>query len=153
MTNLEEKVKEKIEPIIQNLGYQLYDVEYAKEGKEHFLRVFIDKTEGIGLEDCETVSNAINPILDEEDYIKEQYFLEVSSPGVERRLRTSKHFEENIGKQIEVRLFKPIDGKKIYVGTLESFSHDSIILKEEKEIEIPAKNISMVKTVYNWDEE
>ena len=80
MANIEEKVETLVKPIIEGLGYELYDVEYAKEGKNYFLRIFIDKQEGIDLNDCEKVNDAINSKLDEEDYIKEQYFLEVSSP-------------------------------------------------------------------------
>ena len=80
MASIEEKVETLVKPIIENLGYELYDVEYAKEGKNYFLRIFIDKEEGINLNDCEKVNDAINDKLDEKDYIKEQYFLEVSSP-------------------------------------------------------------------------
>lgn len=80
MANIEEKVETLVKPIIEDLGYELYDVEYAKEGKNYFLRIFIDKKEGIDLNDCEKVNDAINNKLDEKDYIKEQYFLEVSSP-------------------------------------------------------------------------
>lgn len=153
MANLEEKVKDKIEPTIEQLGYELYDVEYVKEGKDYFLRVYIDKETGIDLEDCEQVSNAINPILDEEDIIKEQYFLEVSSPGIERRLRTEKHFEENMGKEVEIKLFTPIDGKKIYDGILEKVTKEDIYLKENESIKLPRKNIALVKTIYHWEKE
>ena len=77
--NIESKVEKLLEDIIKNLGYELYDVRYEKEGKDYYLRIIIDKLEGININDCETVNNAINDILDEADYIKEQYFLEVSS--------------------------------------------------------------------------
>ena len=87
LANIEERVEAFIKPTIEKMEYDLYDVEYAKEGKNYFLRIFIDKPEGIDLEDCEKVSNEINDLLDEADYIKEQYFLEVSSPGIERVLR------------------------------------------------------------------
>lgn len=80
MANIEEKVENLLKPTIEKIGYDLYDVEYAKEGKNFFLRILIDKQEGISIEDCEKVNNAINDLLDEADYIKEQYFLEVSSP-------------------------------------------------------------------------
>ena len=80
MANIEEKVENLLKPIIENLGYELYDVEYAKEGKNYYLRIFIDNEKGINLNDCEKVSDSINNIIDEADYIKEQYFLEVSSP-------------------------------------------------------------------------
>ena len=90
--NIETKVENLLKPIIENLGYELYDVLYVKEGKDYYLRVVIDSSKGIDLDDCEKVNNAINDILDEADYIKEQYFLEVSSPGLERLLRKDKHF-------------------------------------------------------------
>ena len=97
MASVEEKVEKLIEPIIEKIGYELYDVEYAKEGKNYFLRIFIDNEKGIDLNDCEKVNDAITDILDNENYIKEQYFLEVSSPGIERILRKDKHLRQNIG--------------------------------------------------------
>lgn len=113
MANIEEKVEDLVKSKIEELGYKLYDVEYAKEGKDIFLRIYIDNEKGIDLTDCEKVSTEINDILDEADYIKTEYFLEVSSPGIERILRKDSHLEENIGKDIEVKLFKPIDKEKI----------------------------------------
>lgn len=112
LASIEEKVEMLLNNTIQQLGYDLYDVEYAKEGKDYFLRIFIDKPEGIDLEDCEKVNDAINGLLDEADYIKEQYFLEVSSPGIERNIRKEKHLEKNIGQKIEIKLFKPINRNK-----------------------------------------
>ena len=103
MANIEEKVEKLVEPIIEKIGYELYDVEYAKEGKNYFLRIFIDNEKGIDLNDCEKVNDSITDILDKENYIKEQYFLEISSPGIERVLRKDKHLEQNIGKDINVK--------------------------------------------------
>lgn len=111
MAKIEEKVESLIEPKVQELGYNLYDVEYVKEGKEYYLRVYIDKDTGISLEDCELVSNNINELLDQADYIKEQYFLEVSSPGIERILKKDKHLKDNIGAKVQIKLFKPVNGK------------------------------------------
>lgn len=116
MASIEEKVEALLESTIQEIGYELYDVEYAKEGKDYFLRIFIDKPEGIDLEDCEKVNDAINDLLDEADYIKEQYFLEVSSPGIERNIRKEKHLKQNLEKEIEVKLFKPIGRSKAMDG-------------------------------------
>ena len=97
MANIEERVETLVEKTIENLGYQLYDVQYAKEGKDYFLRIFIQKENGtISLEDCEKVNNEIEEMLDTADYIKEQYFLEVSSTGIEKQIRKTKHFQENI---------------------------------------------------------
>ncbi len=152
MASIEEKVTKLVEPIIENLGYELYDVEYAKEGKNYFLRIFIDNEKGIDLNDCEKVNDAVNDILDKENYIKEQYFLEISSPGIERILRKDKHLEQNIGKDINVKLFKKDEnGAKEYFGTLKEFNQNEIIIEtEEQEIKIERKNISQIKTVYNW---
>ncbi len=152
MASIEERVETLIKPTIEKIGYDLYDVEYAKEGKNYFLRVFIDKPEGIDLEDCEKVNNAINDLLDEADYIKEQYFLEVSSPGIERVLRKDKHIEQNIGKEVQVKLFKKDENaKKEYQGTLQGFKEETIIVETNVgKIEIERKNIAQIKTIYDW---
>ena len=152
MANIEEKVEKLVEPIIEKIGYELYDVEYAKEGKNYFLRIFIDDEKGIDLNDCEKVNDAITDILDEENYIKEQYFLEVSSPGIERVLRKDKHLEQNIGEQINIKLFKKDEnGKKEYFGQLKEFDDFKIVIEQdENEIQVERKNISQIKTVYNW---
>lgn len=153
MASIEERVEKLIENEIENLGYKLYDVQYAKEGKDYFLRVFIDKTNSsIDLNDCEKVSDVINPLLDKEDIIKEMYFLEVSSPGIERVLRKEKHFEENIGKEVEINLFKPLNNKKEYVGILNKWDEKNIYIEtEETQISIERKNISLMKLKYNWN--
>ena len=152
MANIEEKVEKLVEPIIENIGYELYDVEYSKEGKNYFLRIFIDNEKGIDLNDCEKVNDAITEVLDDANYIKEQYFLEVSSPGVERVLRKDKHLEKNKGKEIAVNLFKKDEnGKKEYKGILIDFSNENKKIKEQNdEIVIERKNISQIKTVFNW---
>lgn len=149
MANIEQKVENLLKEKIESLGYELYDVEYSKEGKNYFLRIFIDKKDGIDLNDCEKVNNEINDLLDGADYIKEQYFLEVSSPGIERILRKDKHLKENIGKEITIKLFKKDErGNKEYQGILEQFNEDTIKLVNE--IVIERKNIAQIKTVYNW---
>lgn len=152
MAKIEEKVERLIEPKIQELGYNLYDVEYVKEGKDYYLRVYIDKDTGISLEDCELVSNDINEILDQADYIKEQYFLEVSSTGVERVLKKDKHLQSNIGTKVQVKLFKPFNGQKQYEGILRDYSETTIYLETEKGIlEIERQNIGQIKTVFDWN--
>ena len=150
MANIEEKIEKLTYDVIENLGYELYDIEYVKEGKDYFLRLYIDSDKGIDLNDCERVSNSITELLDKEDYIKEQYFLEVSSPGVERVLRKDKHLKANIGKEIQIKLFKPLEGYKQYKGILKDFSNDYVTILNVKEIKIDRKNISQIKTVYNW---
>ena len=148
MAKIEERVEELIKDKIENIGYSLYDVEYAKEGPNYYLRIFIDSEKGIDLNDCEKVSNEINEKLDEADYIKEQYFLEVSSPGVERVLRKDRHLEQNIGKQVEAKLFKKDEnGSKNYIGELKKFDEETVTIDEVK---IERKNIAQIKTIYEW---
>ena len=152
MAKIEEKVEELIKDKIENIGYSLYDVEYAKEGPNYYLRVYIDSPNGIDLNDCEKVSNEINDVLDEANYIKEQYFLEVSSPGIERILRKDSHLEQNIGNQVEVKLFKKDEnGNKSYIGELKEFDEDTITVEAIEEVKIERKNIAQIKTIYDWD--
>jgi len=149
--NITAKVTELVENIIIDLGYDLYDVEYLKEGKDYILRITIDNDEGINIEDCEKVSNAINDILDSADYIKDQYNLEVSSPGLERILKKDKHFEKQIGNEIYIKLYKSVNGLKEVQGVLKEYSPEKLILdvKDEK-IEIECKDIAIAKTIFNW---
>ena len=152
MAKIEEKVQELLEPIINKLGYDLYDVIYTKEGKDYYLKIFIDKEEGIGIEDCEKVNNEINDILDEKDLIPESYFLEVSSPGVERLLRKEKHFLKNIGKEIIIKLYRPINKKREFTGLLNSFENGIVTLELEKEIlKFELKAIVSVNTVFDFE--
>lgn len=171
MANIEERVEQLIKSKIENLGYELYDVQYVKEGQNYFLRVFIEKPNGdIDLTDCETVSNGINDVLDEADYIKEQYFLEVSSTGVEKVLRKDRHLETHIGEKVEIKLFKPLqisvqndedkkqkrsksNDTKELIGVLKNFNQDQITLQTEGErtIDIDRKDISHIKTIFDWE--
>ncbi len=150
-TNIETRVEELLKSIIENIGYELYDVRYEKEGKDYYLRIIIDKPEGIDINDCEKVNNAINDILDEADYIKDQYFLEVSSPGLERILRKDKHFEKQIGNEISLKLFKAINKQKELIGILEEYNKDELTIKVDDEtLKINLKDIAIAKTVFNW---
>ena len=157
MTNLEEKVESLIKEKIENLGYKLYDVQYVKEGQNYYLRVFIEKENGtINLNDCEKVNNGINELLDKADYIKEQYFLEVSSTGLEKLLRKDSHLQENIGNEVQVSLYKPIEilekKQKEFTGTIINFNDNEINFKiDNKEITIDRKSISQIKTIFDWD--
>lgn len=154
MASIEEKVEKLIQKPIEDLGYSLYDVQYVKEGQNYFLRVFIEKEDGtIDLNDCEKVNNGINDILDTADYIKEQYFLEVSSTGIEKVLRKDKHLQSHLGEIVEVNLFKPVEGQKEFIGTLEGFDENNITLKlENNNIILLRKDISLIKTVFDWEE-
>ncbi len=149
MANIENKVEDLVTPKIEKLGYEVYDVEYVKEGKNYFLRIYIDSPKGIDINDCEKVNNEIMDLLDEADYIKEQYFLEISSPGIEKILRKDKHLKNNIGTEINIKLFKKDEnGKKEYQGILKDFNKDYITIND---MNIERKNIAQIKTIYNWD--
>jgi len=119
--NIASTVRDLISPTVLELGYVVWDVEYAKEGADFHLTVTIDNNDGITIEDCERVHRAIDPILDEADPIESAYHLNVSSPGIERELSRDMHFEYAVGKRVRIRLFKAIDGKKEFEGTLTAF--------------------------------
>ena len=151
MASIENKVEDLIKEKIEKLGYELYDVEYAKEAKNYFLRIYIESENGISLDDCEKVSNEIDEPLDKSNIIAEQYFLEVSSTGIEKVLRKDNHLEKNIGEEVEVKLFKKDDkGNKSYIGNLKSFNEKEIIIETDEEVIIERKNIAQIKTIYNW---
>ncbi len=152
MTKLEKDVFNCLEPIINNIGYELYDVIYEKTGKnDNHLIIFIDKDEGILIEDCEKVNNEINDILDEKNFINDQYYLEVSSPGLERRIREKKHFEKYINSLVRINLYKPIDKEKELIGELISFDEENIKIRiENSEKNIERKNISKITTYYDF---
>ncbi len=116
--NIAAKVRELAEPLADELGIWVWDVEYVKEGARRVLRITVDSEEGIGIEDCERLHRAIDPLLDEADLIEEQYYLEVSSPGIERELKTDIHIEACEGWDVEVKLYAPRDGSKLFRGVL-----------------------------------
>lgn len=149
--NIEKKTTDLLKNIIQDLGYELYDVEYLKEGNEYHLCIYIDKENGIDISDCEKVNDAINPVLDEADYIKNQYYLEVSSSGLEKNLRNKEHFEKQIGKKIEVKLYVKIENQKVFQGILKEYNKDFLILElEQNEIKINLDQVASAKTVFDW---
>lgn len=149
MTSLEKKIEDLVKPIIENLGYKVYDVIYQKEGKDNYLKIFIDSDKGIDLNDCEKVNNSVNDILDEKDYIKAQYYLEISSPGLERNLRRDEQFLDNINKKIEVHLYNSINNNKTVTGVLKEYNENNIVIDD---IKIEKSNITSAKTIYNWEE-
>lgn len=151
MTSLEKKIFEELEPIINGLNISLYDVIYEKEGKDFYLRIFIEKDGGVDISDCENVNNAINDILDEKDFIKGHYYLEVSSAGLEKTLRLDKHFEDNIGNKIQISLYKPINNSKNVIGILKDYNDEKVIVESDEIIEINKNDISLIKTVFDWD--
>lgn len=132
--NLINEICNLVEPIVIGEGYELYHVEYTKESGEYYLRIYIDNEKGIGLDDCEKVSRKISDMLDIEDPIKESYYLEVSSPGVERVLYSDKHLQDSIDKNVTIRLTKKLEGKKIFEGALVDYNDDEVKLNSNNSI-------------------
>lgn len=152
--NIVSEVSEALTPVINDLGYEVWDIEYVKEGADYFLRFTIDSDDGITIEDCEKVHRAIDPLLDELDPIEDAYNLQVSSPGLERDVKYPWHYEALIGEKLELRLFAPTaayPGKKSFVGTLEAFENGVIRLRDgENTYEIPLEAVSKAKTVFDF---
>lgn len=152
MSKIEEKIEELVTEPITKLGYRVYDVMYVKEGRDNYLRIFIDNDAGISIDDCEKVNNEITDMLDDANIIKDQYFLEISSPGVERHIRKETHLEEHINKDIDVKLFKPINKQKELVGRLKEFNKDTLtLLVENEKIKLERNNISSMKRAFKWE--
>lgn len=120
-----------LQPIAAAQGVEIYDVEYVKEGGDYYLRAYIDKEEGVTIVDCENVSRALSDALDREDFIPDAYILEVSSPGLGRALKKDRHLARSIGQEVEIKLYKPLEGTKEYAGVLKAFDEDSIVIAEE----------------------
>ncbi len=150
--SIRETVREAIEPTVTELGYVIWDVTYTKIGADYHLEITIDSDEGIGIDDCEKVHRAIDPILDECDPIEDFYYLEVSSPGIERELRTPEHFAAMIGERVEVKLFAPKDGAKSFVGELSGYEDGRLtVATDSGDVVLESGEYSKVTTV--WTEE
>lgn len=126
----EERTERLLLPIVEKAGVEIYDVEYVKEGRDYYLRVYIDKPEGVNIQDCENVSRALSDALDAEDFIPDAYILEVSSPGLGRTLKKDRHLERSLGEQVEIKTYKPIDKKKEFSGILKAYNADTITIEE-----------------------
>lgn len=144
-------VTEGISPVAAELGYMLWDVEYVKEGARRILRVTIDSEEGITIEDCERMHRAIDPVLDEIDPIEDAYDLEVSSPGIERDLRTDAHIDACVGEDVEVRFFAPFEGQKSMKGILAGREGDEVLVDVNGEAKhLPRSAIAKMRTVFEF---
>ena len=150
MAKIEEKVENLLKNQIEKIGYELYDVLYVKEGSNKILRIVIDSEKGISLDDCEKVNNDIKETIDKANPIEEQYFLEISSPGIERLLRKDWQLKKFKGAEVNIKLFKKDEnGKKEYTGILGDITENTLDVEAEGEnITIDRKIISQVKTVY-----
>ena len=147
--SIKDTVREAIEPTVTELGYRIWDITYSKIGADYHLEITIDSDAGIYIEDCERVHRAIDPIIDECDPIEGFYYLEVSSPGVERDLRTDAHIEASIGAKVEAKLFASVDGAKSICGELVSYENGTVTIRQgESDYSIAKSDISKLKTVY-----
>ncbi len=150
--SIKETVREAIEPTVTELGYSIWDITYSKVGADYHLEITIDSDKGVYIEDCEKVHRAIDPILDEIDPIEGFYYLDVSSPGIERELRTAFHIESSVGVKVEAKLFAPRDGRKSVKGILVSTDGNTVTIREgESDEVILLSDISKLCTVYFED--
>lgn len=150
--NIAGTVRELLTPTADTMGYELWDVEFVREGARRILRITIDKPEGINIDDCEAFHRAIDPLLDEADPIDSAYYLEVSSPGVERDLKYDFHFAACEGEEVEVRLFAPDEkGRKSIKGTLVGLEEGNIVVRlADGDVKIARTAASKVKTVFDF---
>ena len=139
-------------PITRKHGFELVDVEYVKEAGSWYLRVYIDKEGGIAVDDCEVVSREADPILDTDDCIEESYILEVSSPGLGRPLKKDKDFARSIGEEVEVRLFRAVEGCKEYTGLLNAYDKTTVtlMLEDEKTLVLERSNIALIRLALDF---
>ncbi|MGB7606569.1 MAG: ribosome maturation factor RimP [Lutisporaceae bacterium] len=153
-TKVEDIVYELSKPIVDMHKFELVEVEYKKEGGEWYLRIYIDKEGGITIDDCQVISEELSEILDETDPIDSSYIFEVSSPGIERPLKTERDYQKAMGKLIEVKLFAPTDeGKKVIEGTLSGYSENNVELEQNgNKLVIDKKQIAIIKPVITFNE-
>lgn len=145
--NTVSRVKSIVAPFAQELGLEIWDIRFVKEGTDWYLRIFIDKEGGVSLDDCVDLTHAITKPLDEADPISQSYLLEVSSPGVERELVNDEHFAKYLGADVMIRLIRPIDKVRDFAGKLSAYDNGDItvVLKDGNELKVNKKEISYVK--------
>lgn len=148
----EKRTEQLLEPLMQEFGFELVDVEYVKEGGSWYLRAYIDKPGGITINDCEAVSRRLSDILDEEDCIEESYTLEVSSPGLGRPLRKDKDFQRSLGEEVDVKLFAAVDHSKEYTGLLKAFDKESVTIELEDgtQKQFPRNSIALIRLSFDF---
>ncbi|MCD7805884.1 MAG: ribosome maturation factor RimP [Lachnospiraceae bacterium] len=137
-----ERTEALLTPIAARFQVNIYDVEFVKEGSDWYLRAYIDKPEGVTIQDCEDVSRALSDRLDEEDFIEDAYILEVSSPGLGRILKKDRHLQSALGQEIELKTYRPVEGQKEFSGILKSFDTESLVLACEQKDQISNRTFS-----------
>lgn len=152
MSRIAKLVRELVEETVEKMDIELIDVEFGREGPRNFLRLYIDKKGGVSLDDCERVSKAAEPLIDAKDPIDGSYVFEVSSPGLDRPLKTEKDFIRYEGELVEVRLYKQLDGKKSFEGKLIGLKNGKIsIMSEACEMDFDTEDVSLVKRLIKFD--
>ncbi len=147
----EARTEELLLPIVEEFGVHVYDVEYVKEGSDWYLRAYIDKEGGVTIDDCENVSRALNVKLDEEDFVQDAYILEVSSPGLGRKLSKERHFRQSMGLEIELKTYKPIDKQKEFVGILTDYDNGAITIEIDGQPKTFAKeDVANVRLTFDF---
>ena len=148
----EQKAEAMAQPIIDQFGFELVDVEYVKEAGNWYLRFYIDKEGGITVDDCEAVSRRFSDIRDEKDYIEDSYIFEVSSPGLGRPLKKEKDFKRNLGEEVEIRTYRAIDRQKEFVGILKSYDENTVTITYEDETEqtFDRKEIALIRQALDF---
>ena len=147
---IEAKIEQYLKPSVESMGYELWGCQYLSQGSRALLRIYIDKADGIGIEDCEAVSRCVAALLDVEDPISGQYQLEVSSPGIPRPLFYSWQYQRYVGEWVEIRLIKPIEEQRKFVGTIVSADADKLVLKvDETTREFPFSAIAKARLSTN----
>ncbi len=146
----EERTEKILHPIVEKFAVEIYDVEYVKEGRDYYLRVYIDKPEGVNILDCENVSRELSDVLDREDFIPDAYILEVSSPGLGRALKKDRHLEKSLGEMVEIKTYKPIDKQKEFAGILKAYDDAQITIEEEGSLRVFERaDIALIKLALN----
>lgn len=151
MNRTEQKVFQLAESLAKEIDCYIYDVEYSKEGADWYLRIYADKEGGILVDECEQLSKRLSKVLDEQDPIPGKYYLEVSSPGIERRLRQPWHFEKYLSDMVEAKLYKALEGKKRLIGTLIKYDEECLTIQEgTNEYTVPMDQVGIVKLHYDF---
>lgn len=141
-------------PTANEQGLTIWDVTFGRRGADRYLTFTVDKAEGVTIEDCEKFHRAIDPLLDEADWIEGSYMLEVSSPGIERELTRPEHFEYALGRKVSAKLYAPQDGQKTITGVLSAYEKDTLTLTDNgKETVLPRPNVAKLTTVYDFENE
>ncbi len=148
---IEQRCEVLVQPILDEHHFELWDVEYVKEGSNYYLRVFADKEGGITIDDCVTISRALEVKLDEDDFIQDAYILEVSSPGLGRPLKRERDFIKSIGAAVDVKLYQGLNGQKEFTGILKEYKNDEIVIElEDKMLELKRNEIASIRLAFDF---